>query len=53
MGNTKKALNLITNELQDVKKAIDFCKDHNDSELWDDIIRYSLDKPCLYFFNGN
>ena len=46
MGNTKQALSLITNELRDVDKAIEFCKEHDDSELWEDLISYSMDKPC-------
>ena len=49
MGNTKKALHLITHDLRDVKRAIDFCKEHHDEELWDDLIMFSIDKPCKYF----
>ena len=45
MGNTKQALQLITTQLHDVKQAIDFCKEHNDKELWEDLISYSIDKP--------
>jgi len=45
MGNTKQALQLITNELGDVNKAIEFCKEHNERELWEDLITYSIDKP--------
>jgi len=48
MGNTKQALHLITNELGDVKQAIDFCKEHNERELWEDLITYSIDKPSQY-----
>jgi hypothetical protein len=47
MGNTKQALHLITNELCDVDQAIEFCKEHNDHELWQDLINYSIDKPCM------
>ncbi len=46
MGNTKQALQLIVNELHDVRQAIDFCKEHYDQELWEDLINYSIDKPC-------
>ena len=46
MGNTKQALELIVNELHDVTQATDFCKEHNDEDLWEDLINYSLDKPC-------
>jgi len=48
MGNTKQALQLITNELGDVNQAIAFCKEHNEHELWEDLISYSIDKPCGY-----
>lgn len=47
MGNTKQALQLITTELQDVNKAIEFCKDHDDGELWEDLINYSTEKPSF------
>ncbi|KAK2146463.1 hypothetical protein LSH36_606g03004 [Paralvinella palmiformis] len=47
MGNTKQALDLIVNELRDVSQAIDFCKEQNDEELWEDLIDYSLDKPSF------
>lgn len=47
MGNTKQALKLITSELKDVDKAIDFCKEHNDKELWEDLIKFSMDKPSF------
>ena len=45
MGNTKAALELIMTELVDVEQAVEFCKEQDDPELWDDLIRYSLDKP--------
>ena len=51
MGNTKQALRLITNELRDVDKAIEFCKEHDDRELWEDLISYSMDKPCTFFLS--
>lgn len=50
MGNTKQALQLITYELADVTGAIDFCKEHNDQELWEDLVDYSIDKPCKCSF---
>jgi len=49
MGNTKQALQLITNELGDVNQAIEFCKEHNEQELWEDLISYSIDKPSEYW----
>ena len=45
MGNTKQALQLITRDLQDVEQAIEFCKEHNDHDLWEDLIDFSIDKP--------
>ena len=45
MGNTKQALRLITEELKDVEQAIIFAKEHDDVELWGDLIDYSMDKP--------
>jgi hypothetical protein len=48
MGNTKQALQLITNDLQDACQAIEFCKEHNDPELWLDLINYSVDKPGIF-----
>ncbi|XP_067021435.1 vacuolar protein sorting-associated protein 41 homolog isoform X2 [Acropora muricata] len=45
MGNNKQALQLIIQEENDVEKAIDFAKEQDDEDLWDDLINYSLDKP--------
>ncbi|GIY61763.1 vacuolar protein sorting-associated protein 41 homolog [Caerostris darwini] len=45
MGNTKQALKQITERLGDIDQAIDFCKEHDDKELWEDLIQSSLDKP--------
>ena len=45
MGNTRSALELIMTELVDVEQAVEFCKEHDDAELWDDLIKYSIDKP--------
>lgn len=48
MGNTKQALWLIMEKMDDVDEAIEFAKEHDDSELWDDLIAYSIDKPCKF-----
>jgi hypothetical protein len=45
MGQTKKALQLVLHAIKDVAKAIEFCKRHNDKELWEDLIAYSVNKP--------
>ena len=47
MGNTKAALELIMTELVDVEQAVTFCKEHDEAELWDDLINYSMDKPSF------
>uniref|UniRef100_A0A671K648 Vacuolar protein sorting-associated protein 41 homolog n=1 Tax=Sinocyclocheilus anshuiensis TaxID=1608454 RepID=A0A671K648_9TELE len=45
MGNCRRALQMIMEELADVDKAIEFAKEQDDRELWDDLISYSIDKP--------
>lgn len=45
MGNTSEALALMTRELNDMESAIAFCQEHDDKELWNDLVNYSLDKP--------
>lgn len=53
MGQIKKALQLVLHRCQssyseiairDVNQAIDFCKKHNDKDLWEDLIQFSLNK---------
>lgn len=38
---------MIMEELEDVDKAIEFAKDQDDAELWEDLISYSIDKPRM------
>jgi len=45
LGNTKEALALIIEELEDVPQAIDFIKDSHDSSLWADLVDRSLKSP--------
>ncbi|KAK0051675.1 vacuolar protein sorting-associated protein 41 [Biomphalaria pfeifferi] len=45
MGNLTQALKLITEQLQDVNHAIQFCMEQADEELWENLIEYSMDKP--------
>ncbi|KIP02254.1 hypothetical protein PHLGIDRAFT_130843 [Phlebiopsis gigantea 11061_1 CR5-6] len=45
MGNNRKALNLIIERLGDVNRAIDFAKEQNDDDLWEDLLRYSETRP--------
>lgn len=46
-GQMKKALFLIIDRLQDVKKAIEYAKDQDDPDLWEDLLGYSMDKPSF------
>jgi hypothetical protein len=45
MGNALEALKLITDELKDIHQAIEFCKEHDDPDLWDYLIRVSEQRP--------
>lgn len=47
MGEMKKALYLIIDRLKNVHKAIDFAKEQDDPELWDNLLDYSMDKPSF------
>ncbi|KAI4454815.1 vacuolar protein sorting vps41 [Holotrichia oblita] len=54
IGDTKEALGLIMNELKDMQKAILFCQEHNDADLWNDLIQHSINKPeCITFLLRN
>lgn len=44
-GQMKRALYLIIDRLGDVSRAIAFAKDLNDPDLWEDLLKYSMDKP--------
>ncbi|KAF2664219.1 hypothetical protein BT63DRAFT_379220 [Microthyrium microscopicum] len=44
-GQTKRALGLIISSLGDVRFAIEFAKEQEDAELWDDLLEFSMDKP--------
>ncbi|KJZ77621.1 hypothetical protein HIM_02798 [Hirsutella minnesotensis 3608] len=44
-GQMKRALYLIIDRLKDVAKAIEFAKEQDDPDLWDDLLDYSMDKP--------
>ena len=45
MGNLIQALKMIMDGLQDVNHAIEFCKEQNDEELWENLIAYSMERP--------
>lgn len=46
-GQTKRALNLILSDLNDVSQAINFAKSQDDSDMWEDLLNYSMDKPAF------
>lgn len=46
-GEVKKALYLIIDRLKNVHKAIDFAKEQDDPELWENLLDYSMDKPSF------
>ncbi|EED19926.1 vacuolar assembly protein, putative [Talaromyces stipitatus ATCC 10500] len=46
-GQTKRALNLILSDLNDVSQAINFAKSQDDPDLWEDLLSYSMDKPAF------
>lgn len=46
-GQMKRALYLIIDRLQDVQKAIEFVKEQDDPDLWDNLLDYSMDKPSF------
>ncbi|XP_039266626.2 vacuolar protein sorting-associated protein 41 homolog isoform X1 [Styela clava] len=45
MGNASRALSLIIDNDSDVSRAVEFCKEQNEVELWQELIEKSLDKP--------
>ncbi len=46
-GQTKRALYLIIDKLADVSQAIAFAKEQDDTDLWEDLLNYSMDKPLF------
>ena len=46
-GQTKDALFLIIDELNDESQAISFAKTQDDPDLWNDLLDYSMDKPSF------
>lgn len=45
MGNSTEALTIIMKNLEDVSMAIEFCREHNDQELWEYLVNESVNKP--------
>ncbi|PHH79165.1 hypothetical protein CDD82_2560 [Ophiocordyceps australis] len=46
-GQMKRALYLIIDRLKNVHKAIEFAKEQDDPDLWEDLLSYSMDKPSF------
>lgn len=44
-GQVKRALYLIIDRLKNVQKAIEFAKEQDDPDLWNNLLDYSMDKP--------
>ncbi|KAF7555132.1 hypothetical protein G7046_g6626 [Stylonectria norvegica] len=46
-GEMKRALYLIIDRLKNVHKAIEFAKEQDDPDLWENLLDYSMDKPSF------
>lgn len=44
-GNRREALRVILKESRDIHQAIDFCKEHDDIDLWKDLISDAVTRP--------
>jgi hypothetical protein len=47
VGQNKRALKLITEDLGDPVRAIDFASSQSDPDLWKDLINFSMNKPSF------
>lgn len=47
MGNTREALRIIIDRMNDINAAIEFCKEHGDSDLWAELMDISVSNPQL------
>ncbi|ONK67221.1 uncharacterized protein A4U43_C06F17810 [Asparagus officinalis] len=45
MGNTKKALTVIIDKLEDIEEAVAIVSNQHDDELWEELIKQCLRKP--------
>ncbi|KAL8937020.1 MAG: hypothetical protein Q9211_003901 [Gyalolechia sp. 1 TL-2023] len=46
-GRMTEALRLIIDEIGDVSQAISFAKEQDDQSLWEDLLKYSMNKPMF------
>ncbi|CAK9290971.1 unnamed protein product [Gordionus sp. m RMFG-2023] len=47
VGNSKKALAVMIQNLEDINGAINYCKEQDDSELWVELINLSINNPSF------
>lgn len=47
VGQNDRALKLIIERLGDPAQAIEFAKEQNDKELWDELLNYSMERPLF------
>ncbi|KAJ1962828.1 Vacuolar protein sorting-associated protein 41 [Dispira parvispora] len=45
MGDSHQALQLILRRLHDVPRAIEFAREQNDPDLWEELLHYAQDQP--------
>lgn len=50
IGNSKEALHLMTQQLENIEQAIVFCQEQDDPDLWNDLIQDSLPRPDFLTF---
>lgn len=44
-GNRMKALDLLVNKLDRIDSAIDFCRENDDSDLWNSLVDAAVKRP--------
>lgn len=47
MGNTNLALEAIVQELRDIQQAVAFCKEYDDSDMWNSLITFCMAEPIF------
>jgi hypothetical protein len=45
IGKTREALALIMDQLGDIEQGVEFCKEHDDPELWQELISSTVHRP--------
>jgi len=52
MGHSVQALSLLIDEIKDIAKAIDFCKEQDDKDLWDNLLKKATESNKPAFITG-